>query len=44
MEIYTDGAIYFQSQGRKFSAPSKSMGFELNDHNLELALSSFSLN
>jgi hypothetical protein len=44
MDIFTDGAVYFTSRGRKFSAPSTPMKFQLNDDNLQLVLSSFSLN
>ena len=44
MEIFTDGAVYFQSEGRKYASPTTPMKFQLNDNNLQLVLSSFSIN
>jgi hypothetical protein len=44
MEIFTDGAVYFQSEGRKYASPTIPMNFKLNDNNLQLVLSSFSVN
>ena len=44
MDIFTDGAVYFQSEGRKYASPSTPMKFQLNDNNLQLVLSSYSIN
>ena len=44
MNIFTDGAVYFQSEGRKYSSPTTPMKFQQNDKNLQLVLSSFSIN
>jgi len=44
MDVFSDGAIYLESKGKKFQPPTTPMRFQLNEDNLQLVLSSFSVN
>jgi len=44
MDVFTDGAVFFQSLGRRFVPPASPMRFQLNEDNLQVVLSSFSIN
>lgn len=44
MDVYTDAAIYFKSTGKRFQAPSSPMRFQMAENNLQLVLSSFTVN
>jgi hypothetical protein len=43
-DVFTDAAIFFSKQGMHYSAPSSAMKFELDGNNLQVAISSFTVN
>lgn len=44
MDLYADGTVYFQRHGHRYTPPTKPMGFVAGDNNLQLVLSSYSIN
>lgn len=44
MDVFTDAAIYFEHKGKHSKAPTTPMRFQQDDQNLQVVLSSFTVN
>ena len=44
IDVFSDGAVYFKKSGPKYTAPTTPMRFQLDEENLQLVISKFSVN
>lgn len=44
MDLYADGAIYFQRHGHRYNPPTAPMVFQQDNHNLQIVLADSSIN